>query len=151
MVDHVVCVIADHPAIVYLAGDLAIDTRRRWRLGVILVLIVLVLGLVFLVIERHDGLPVAVPISIAEVASAPVWAHFPPGEGVPIQGPDVEGGVTPQVHREEGMPPAYLPLALWPVMQDGRHRHMAAIQVPSRREVHVRPRDGFSIGVKPTS
>jgi hypothetical protein len=33
MVHHVVCVIADHPTIVDLAGDLATDTRRRRRKG----------------------------------------------------------------------------------------------------------------------
>jgi hypothetical protein len=27
MVDHVVCVVADHPTIIYLPGDLAADTR----------------------------------------------------------------------------------------------------------------------------
>jgi hypothetical protein len=44
MVDHVVCVVADHPAIVYLAGDLAADTRRRRHLSVVLILVVLVLA-----------------------------------------------------------------------------------------------------------
>jgi hypothetical protein len=69
MVDHVICVITDHSAIVYLAEDLAADTRRRWRLGVILVLI---LELVVLIVGGDDGLPVAVPVDVAEVAGAPV-------------------------------------------------------------------------------
>jgi hypothetical protein len=122
MVDHVVCVIVDHPAVVYLAGDLAADTRRRWRLGfvlvlVVLVLVVLVLVVVILVVVEllivggHDRLPVAVPVGVTEVAGAPVWAQFPSGEGVPVQGPNVEGGVAPHVQREEGTPPAYLPHA----------------------------------------
>jgi hypothetical protein len=82
MVDHVVCVIADHPAIVYLAGDLAADTRTLWRLGVVLVLGLVVLvvlvgvGVGVLVVGGHDGLPVAVPVDVTEVAGAPVWAHF---------------------------------------------------------------------------
>jgi hypothetical protein len=157
MVDHVVCVIADHPAVVYLAGDLAADTRRRWRLGFVLVLVVLVLIVVVLVVVEllivggHDRLPVAVPFGVTEVASAPVWAQFPSGEGVPVQGPDVEGGIAPQVQREEGTPPAYLPHALWPIARDGRHWHTATVDVPPRREVYVRPRDGFAVGVEPTS
>jgi hypothetical protein len=73
-VNHVICVIADHPAIVYLAGDLAANTRRRrrqWRLGVVLVLVVLIIvgaggG------GGHNGRPVVVPVGVAEVASAPV-------------------------------------------------------------------------------
>jgi hypothetical protein len=39
MVDHVVYVIADHPAVVYLARDLIVGTRRRRRLGVIIVVL----------------------------------------------------------------------------------------------------------------
>jgi hypothetical protein len=50
------------------------------------------------------------------------------------------------VHREEGMPPA-----LWPITRDGRHGHTAAVEVPPHRKVHVRPRDGFAVGVEATS
>jgi hypothetical protein len=53
-----------------------------------------------------------------------------------------------QVHGEEGTPLAYLLPALWPITQDGRHGHTAAVEVPPRREVHVRPRDGFAVGVE---
>jgi hypothetical protein len=53
-----------------------------------------------------------------------------------------------QVHREEGTLPAYLLPALWPVTRDG---HTAAVEVPRRREVHVRPRDRFAVGVELTS
>jgi hypothetical protein len=82
MVDHVVCVIADHPAVVYLAGDLSADTRRRWRLGFVLVLLLVVLIVVVLVVVEllivggHDRLPVAVPVGVTEVAGAPIWAQF---------------------------------------------------------------------------
>jgi hypothetical protein len=85
MVDHVVHVIADHTAIVYLARDLATDTRRRWHLGVVLVLVVLVLALVVLVIVLigllivggHDRLPVVIPVGVANVAGAPVRTGSP--------------------------------------------------------------------------
>jgi hypothetical protein len=126
MVDHLAYVIVDYPVIVYLARDLAADMRRRWHLGVVLILEVLVLEFVvlvgivrvlvgLLVIGGHDGLPVAITVDVAEVTGTPVWAHFPPGDGVPVQGPDVKGGIVTQVHREEGTLPAYLPPALWPV------------------------------------
>jgi hypothetical protein len=49
------------------------------------------------------------------------------------------------VHGEEGPSSAYLPPALWPATRDGRHGHMAAVEVPPRREVHVRPRDGLAV------
>jgi hypothetical protein len=67
VVHHVVYVVADHPAIVYMAEDLTADMRRRrrrWRLGIVLILVVII------VVGGHDGLPVAVPVSIAEVAGA---------------------------------------------------------------------------------
>jgi hypothetical protein len=89
MVDHVIYVIADHAAIVYLARDLAADTRTGrwwWRLRVVIVVLVLVvLILIVLVLVGgggHDKLPVAVLVGVAEVAGAPVWAQFPLGEGV---------------------------------------------------------------------
>jgi hypothetical protein len=55
------------------------------------------------------------------------------------------------VHREKGTLLAYLPPALWPITRDGRHGHTAAAEVPPRREVYVRPRDGFAVGAEPTS
>jgi hypothetical protein len=75
-----------------------------------------------------------------------LWViNFPPGERVLVGGLDGEGGIASQVHREKGTPPAYLPPALWPSMRDGRHRHAVAAEVPPRREVHVRPRDGLAV------
>jgi hypothetical protein len=50
-----------------------------------------------------------------------------------------------QVHGEEGPPPVYLPSALWPAMRDGWDRHATTVEVPPRREVHVRPRDGLAV------
>jgi hypothetical protein len=76
MVDHIVCIIMDHPGIVYLVGDLAADTRtgrRRWRLSAVLVVLIILVVLVRVIVEGgHDGLPVAVPVGVAEVAGAPV-------------------------------------------------------------------------------
>jgi hypothetical protein len=153
MVNHDVCVIADHPAIVDLAGDLAADTRRRrgrWRLDRHVVVLVIVRFLILvIVIGGHDGRPVGVPVGIAEVASVPFWVQLPLGEGVRVRGPDVECGVAPQVHGEEASPPAYLPHALQPVVRDGRHRHSLAIEVPPHRQVDVRPRHGIAPGVEP--
>jgi hypothetical protein len=51
------------------------------------------------------------------------------------------------VHREEAMPPAYLPHMLQPVTRDGRHGHTTAVEVPPR----VRPRDGIAPGVEPAA
>jgi hypothetical protein len=126
---HVVYVVTDHPAVVYLAGYLAGDTRRWWSLGVVVILIlvvlvlynvvvlghvviVLILDVVVLVVGGHNGLPAALPVDIAEVAGAPVSTHFPPGEHVPVGGLDGEGKVAAHVHGKEGPPPVYLPSAL---------------------------------------
>jgi hypothetical protein len=49
------------------------------------------------------------------------------------------------VHREKSKPAAYLPPALWPAMWDWRHGHAAAVEVPPRRQVHIRPRDGLAV------
>jgi hypothetical protein len=139
-----------------LARDLAADTRRRrgrWRLDRHVVVLVVVLFLVVLVlvvvIGGHDGRPIGVPVGIAEVADTPFWVQLPSGEGVLVWGPDVEGGVVPQVHGVEDTPPVYLPHALQPVAQDGRHRHSLAIEVPSRRQVDVRPRHEMAPRVEP--
>jgi hypothetical protein len=113
---------------------------------VVLVLVIVILVVLVLVVGGHNGLPVAVPIDIAEVAGAPVWAHFPPGELVPDEGLDVEGGIAAQVLGEEGPPPVYLPLAFWPITRDERHEHTSAVEVPPHREVDVRPRDGLPVG-----
>jgi hypothetical protein len=98
--------------------------RRRWRLdrhAIVLVVVVVLFLVLFLVLvvlvvvvvgEGHDGRPVGVPVGVAEVAGALVWAQLPPGEGVPVRRPDVEGRVAPQVHGEEATPPPYLPHAL---------------------------------------
>jgi hypothetical protein len=72
----------------------------------VLVLFLILAALVLLLVVRgYDRRPVGV----AEVTGTPVWAQLPPGEGVLVRGRDVEGGVAPQVHRQEGTPPAYLP------------------------------------------
>jgi hypothetical protein len=91
MIDHVVRVVVDHLAIVYLAGDLAADTWRRRRRGrhvdaslgtvlmkviiAVLFVVVLILAAIFVlivVVGGHDWRPVRVAVGVAEVADAPV-------------------------------------------------------------------------------
>jgi hypothetical protein len=98
MVDHVVCVVANHPTVVYLARDLTVDMwrrRRRRRRGLhidaslgfmlmeVLVIVLVVIVVVILVLGGGGGggdgwRPVWVPVDIAEVAGMPIWAQLPP-------------------------------------------------------------------------
>jgi hypothetical protein len=80
----------------------------------------------------------------------PVWAQLPPGKGVPVRGCDVEGGVAPQVHTQEGTPPVYLSHAFRPITGDRRNGYAAAVEVPPPRQVHVWPMDGIALGIETT-
>jgi hypothetical protein len=144
-------VVADHPAIVDLVGDLATNTRRRRRrlllctqaaLAVVLMEVIL---LILVIVGEGGGRrgwhPVPIPVGVAEVADAPVRVKFPPEEGVPVGGRDGEVAVPPQGLRKEGTPPAYLPHALWPIKRDRRNGHAVVIQVPPRRQLDIRPQD----------
>jgi hypothetical protein len=98
MINHVVCVVVDHPAVVYLAGDLAANMRRRRLLCAHAALAVVLVEIVFIIIVLigEGGGRRGRPVGVAEVAGAPVWVKFPLGEGVPIGGRDGEVGVSPQ-------------------------------------------------------
>jgi hypothetical protein len=160
MLNHVVRLVMDHSAIIGLTGDLAADTRRirrRGRLGRhvdaslgAVLMEVLVLAVVVVGGGGHDWRPVRVPVGVAEVAGVPVWAQLPPGKGVPVRGRDVKGGGVPQVHRQEGTPPAYLSHVFRPITRDSRNGYAAALEVPPPRQVHVRPTDGVALGVETT-
>jgi hypothetical protein len=144
VVDHVIRVIVDHPAIVYMTGDLAGDTRRllgldtNTSLAFVLIILVPVLVLivvvaVVVVVQGCCRCLVPVPVGVAEVAVALVWAPFPRHKSDLVQGRDGKVGVPPQVHRQEGLPPTYHTDAFWPFPRDRRNRHTVAIEMPLRR------------------
>jgi hypothetical protein len=95
--------------VVYVARDLAGDTRRLLGLDIdASVIFVLVHLLVVFVIQGRCRRPIPVPVGIAEVAGAPLWAPFPRQEIVPVRGRDGEVRVAVQVHRQKGTLLAYL-------------------------------------------
>jgi hypothetical protein len=82
MVDHVVRVVVDHPAVVDLARDLAADTwrRRRRLLGLdtdvvvvfVLVVLVNVVRVIFVIVRVRHRRPIPVPVGVTEVAGVPL-------------------------------------------------------------------------------
>jgi hypothetical protein len=112
--EHVVRNIADEVVGVVVAAGRCRWWRRRLATVVVVAVIDVTVPAVAIVdvpvvvsvvvVGRLRG-PALVPVAVSNVLGTPLCSPFPGPERVPGRGRDGERRVTPQVRREQGLPP----------------------------------------------